>query len=212
MSLSPIFSIPSFSSTEFLILRISCSSDNVEVTSTKSYRRGFLCVCYGYITRSKVTFCQRGLLLPVYLCVKVNAWMRKLLKTLVFDLLHLCSPIYKYIHRYIYKYIYICYTHCSSSSMSTLVVQDLHLIWAALMSSQGAKQLMSADWSYNIYSHLISDSYQDLCFSEWERRRGFVKKIWKCWYWRERGVQKMLFCTNIFWMTPNSWNKQFLNF
>ena len=151
MSLSPIFSIPSFSSTEFLILRISCSSDNVEVTSTKSYRRGFLCVCYGYITRSKVTFCQRGLLLPVYLCVKVNAWMRKLLKTLVFDLLHLSSPIYKYIHRYIYKYIYICYTHCSSSSMSTLVVQDLHLIWAALMSSQGAKQLMSADWSYHIY-------------------------------------------------------------
>ena len=26
-----------------------------------------------YITRWKATFCQRGLLVPVYLCVKVNA-------------------------------------------------------------------------------------------------------------------------------------------
>ena len=34
----------------------------------------------------------------------------------------------------------ICYAHCSSSSLSTLVLQDLHLIWAVLMSSQRAKQ------------------------------------------------------------------------
>ena len=32
--------------------------------------------------------------------------------------------------------------HCSSSTMSTLVLQDLHLIWAALMSSQRATQLL----------------------------------------------------------------------
>ena len=62
-----------FSSTEFSIFRISCGSDNVKVTSIKTHPRGFLCVCYSYITRSKVTFCQRGLLVPVYLCVKLNA-------------------------------------------------------------------------------------------------------------------------------------------
>ena len=73
VSLSPILSMPIFSSTEFSILRISCGSDNVKVTSIKTHPRGFLCVCYSYITRSKVTFCQRGLLVPVYLCVKVNA-------------------------------------------------------------------------------------------------------------------------------------------
>ena len=72
MSLSPIFSMPIFSSTEFSILRISCGSDNVKVASVKTHLRGFLCVCYSCITRSKATFCQRGLLLPVYLCVKVN--------------------------------------------------------------------------------------------------------------------------------------------
>ena len=73
MSLSPIFSMPIFSSTEFSILRVSCGSDNVKVISTKTHPRGFLCVCYSYITRSKVTFCQRCLLVPVYLFVKVNA-------------------------------------------------------------------------------------------------------------------------------------------
>ena len=60
------FSIPIFSSTEFSILRISCGSH-------KTHPRGILCVCYSNITRSKVKFCQRGLLVPVYLCVKVNA-------------------------------------------------------------------------------------------------------------------------------------------
>ena len=72
MSLSPIFSMPIFSSTEFLILRISCGSHNVKVTSIKSHLRGFLCVCCSCITRSKATFCQSGLLVPVYLCIKVN--------------------------------------------------------------------------------------------------------------------------------------------
>ena len=72
MSLSPIFPMPIFSSTEFSILLISWGSDNVKVTSIKKNPRGFLCVCYSYITRSKVTFCQRDLLVPVYLYVKVN--------------------------------------------------------------------------------------------------------------------------------------------
>ena len=79
--------------------------------------------------------------------------------------------IYMYIYIYIYMYIniiYYYYTHCSSSGssgMRTLVLQDLHLIWAALMSSQRAKQLLSLDWYYNTYNLLlISDSYQDLSF------------------------------------------------
>ena len=45
--------------------------------------------------------------------------------------------------------------HYSSSSLSTLVLQDLHLIWAALMSSQRAKQLLSADWSH-IYIYILT--------------------------------------------------------
>ena len=73
VSRSPIFSMPIFSSTEFSILSISCSFGNIEVTTIKTHPRGFLCVCYSYITRSKATFCQRGLLVPVYLCVKLNA-------------------------------------------------------------------------------------------------------------------------------------------
>ena len=73
MSLCPIFSMPIFSSTEFSILRISYSSNKVKVTSIKTHPRGFLCVCYSYTTRPKVTFCQRGSLVPVYLRGKVNA-------------------------------------------------------------------------------------------------------------------------------------------
>ena len=102
MSLSSFFSMPIFSSIEFWILCISCRSDNVKVNSIKTHPRGFLCVCYSYITRSKVVFCQCDFLVPVYLCVKVNA--RKWLRTLAFDLLYLSSHIYRYIHRYIYEY------------------------------------------------------------------------------------------------------------
>ena len=112
MSLSPIFSMPIFSSTEFSILRISCGSDNVKVTSIKTHPRGFLCVCYSYITRSKVTFCQRGLLVPVYLCVKVNAKIAEnscfwpfILKQPYIYILYIY--IYIYIHWYIYVYISI---------------------------------------------------------------------------------------------------------
>ena len=101
MPLSLIFSMPIFSLTDFLILRISCSSDNVKVTSIKTHPRGFLCVWYRYISRSKVTFCQRGLLVPVYLCVKVNA---KIAENSVFNLLNLSSHIYKHINRDIYEY------------------------------------------------------------------------------------------------------------
>ena len=53
-----------------------------------------------------------------------------------------------YVNRYIiYIYIYISRyaAYCSSSSMSTLVLQDLNLIGAALMSSQKATRLLSAD-------------------------------------------------------------------
>ena len=53
--------------------------------------------------------------------------------------------IYIYIYLYIYIYIYRYAAYCSSSSMSTLVLQDLNLIGAALMSSQKATRLLSAD-------------------------------------------------------------------
>ena len=104
MSLSPIFSMPIFFSTEFSILRISCGFHNVKVTSIKTHPRSFLCVCCSYITRSEVTFCQRGLLLAVYLCVKLNV---KIAENCCFWLFILKKPyiyIYKYIHRYIYEY------------------------------------------------------------------------------------------------------------
>ena len=84
MSLSPIFSMLIFSSTEFSIHRILGSSQNVKVTSIKSHPRGFRCVCYSYIARSKVIFCQRGLLVSVYLCAKVNI---EIAENSVFDLL-----------------------------------------------------------------------------------------------------------------------------
>ena len=102
MSLSPIFSMPICFSTEFSILRISCGCDKVKVTSIKTHPRGFLCVCYSYITRSKVTFCQRGLLVPVYLCVNVNAKTAE--NSCFSDLSYLNRHIYRYIHRYIYEY------------------------------------------------------------------------------------------------------------
>ena len=82
--------------------------NNVRVTSIKTHWRGFLCVCYSYISRSKVIFCQRGLLVPVRkiyvenLCVKANA---KIAENSYFDLLYLSSHIHKYIHKY-HKYIY----------------------------------------------------------------------------------------------------------
>ena len=96
MSLSPIFSMPIFSSTEFSILRISCGSDNVKVTSIKTHPRSFLCLCYSYINRSKVTFCQRRLLVPVYLSMCKSECEIKLL--------FLSSQIYKYIHKFIHSY------------------------------------------------------------------------------------------------------------
>ena len=43
---------------------------------------------------------------------------------------------------YIGMHICILLHPCSSSGMSTLVLQDLHLISAALMSSERAKQLL----------------------------------------------------------------------
>ena len=61
------------SPTEFSIVRTSCGCDNAKATSMKAHPIGFLCVCFSYATRSKVTFSQRGLLVPVYRCVKVDA-------------------------------------------------------------------------------------------------------------------------------------------
>ena len=104
MSLSPIFSMPIFSSTEFSILRILCGSDNVKVTSIKAHPRSLLYVCYSYIATPKATFCQRSLLVPVYLCVKVNA---KIVENSCFGPFILQQP---YVETYtqLYEYMYIC--------------------------------------------------------------------------------------------------------
>ena len=42
----------------------------------------------------------------------------------------------------------LCSTHCSSSIFSTLLLQNLNLVWTVLMSCQRAKQLLCSDWSY----------------------------------------------------------------
>ena len=112
MSLSPIFSMPIFSSTEFSILRILCGSDNVKVTSIKAHPRSLLYVCYSYIATPKATFCQRSLLVPVCLCVKVNA---KIVENSCFGPFILQQPyveiytqLYEYMYICIYIYIYIC--------------------------------------------------------------------------------------------------------
>ena len=51
---------------------------------------------------------------------------------------------------------YLYYIYCMySSSLSTLVLQELHLIWAALMSSQRAKQQQLFN-IYNIPTYIIT--------------------------------------------------------
>ena len=52
----------------------------------------------------------------------------------------------------------ICNTRNSSSSLSTLVHQDLLLIWAVLINPQRAKQLLSTDW-LNIYIYIYINIY-----------------------------------------------------
>ena len=105
--------------------------------------------------------------------------------------------IYIYI-LYIWIYIY-CYAHCSSSSMSTLALQDLNLIWAALISSQRAKQLLSADWSYNIYIWFIPIFVIFLVF-QWIRKEEGVRE--KSVILEGEGFKKMSFSTNIFFEWP----------
>ena len=59
MSLSPIFSMPIFSSTQFFILGISCGSDNVKVTSIKTHPRGFLCgILSTWLVSACVSMCK----------------------------------------------------------------------------------------------------------------------------------------------------------
>ena len=56
----------------------------------------------------------------------------------------------------------ICYALCYSSSLSTLVLQNLHLIRAAMMSSQTAKQLLYADRSHIIYIYITQITQESL--------------------------------------------------
>ena len=84
----------------------------------------------------------------IYICIYVYVYY-----IYIYSYIFLYSFVkIKYLYRYINIYIkpktkY--YAQCSSSSISTLVLQDLHLIWAALLSSETAKQLLSVD--FNIY-------------------------------------------------------------
>ena len=75
-----------------------------------------------------------------------------------------CLMCFLYGTVYIFVYIYyiilcsltICNAHYSSSDLSILVLQDLLLIWAVLMSSQRVKQPLSTDWSYvYIYIYIL---------------------------------------------------------
>ena len=87
----------------------------------------------------------------------------------------------------------------SSSSMSTLVLQDVNFIWAAIMSSQRAKQLLSANWSYNTYIWFIPRFV--ILFSVLVNEKGGGGSWKKCDI-GGRGVQKMYCCTNIFFESP----------
>ena len=106
------------------------------------------------------------------------------------------------------SYIYIyCYAHCSSSSISILVLQDLNLIWATLMSSQRAKQLLSADWSYNILCVCVC-----VCVCVLVNEKGGGGS-WKKCDMEGEGFKKMYFCTNIFFESPLFFEiNNFLNF
>ena len=66
----------------------------------------------------------------------------------------------------------ICYAHCSSSSLSTLFLQDLHLIWAALMSSQRAKQFKPSiyfqKWKFtNFVKFLVFTLHLSVALNIW---------------------------------------------
>ena len=66
--------------------------------------------------------------------------------------MYVCMYVYIYIHTHIHicniYYTHIhpqCNAHNSTSGLSTLVLQDLLLIRAALLSSQTAKELLFTD-------------------------------------------------------------------
>ena len=85
-------------------------------------------------------------------------YIQKLHQLDVYLSIHLSISIYLSIYLSIYIYIYIKLRtqtiykatykghNSSSSSISTLALEDLHLIWAALMSCQRAKQERSIEW------------------------------------------------------------------
>ena len=87
-----------------------------------------------------------------------------------------CLMSYLYDTVYIFVYIYyiilcslkICNTHYSSSDLSILVLQDLLLIWAVLMSSQRVKQLLSTDWLY-IYIYIYGIHHRRILWSSYRK-------------------------------------------
>ena len=125
MSLSPIFSMPIFSSTQFFILGISCGSDNVKVTSIKTHPRGFLCgILSTWLVSACVSMCKSE-------CE--NSWKILFLTFYTYAAIYINMYIGTYMNIYIYNlYIYIA---TPTALVVVWALWDLHLIWAALMSS-----------------------------------------------------------------------------
>ena len=70
------------------------------------------------------------------------------------------------------------------------------------MSSQGAKQLMSADWSYHIYIMPWFLIHTKICVLVNEKGGGDSWKIFESVILEGEGFKKMSFCTNIFFEWP----------
>ena len=74
MSLTQNFSVPNFSSTQFLILCISWGSDNITVSNNKNKSKKLFARPRYKVPRIVTPqFCQHGLLIHVCLCVSVRA-------------------------------------------------------------------------------------------------------------------------------------------
>ena len=108
---------------------------------------------------------------------------------------------YMYIYTYIYMYIYLklkrkCYAHCSSSSMSTLLLRNLNFIRAALISFRRAKQLLSDFWLvlrfFFFFSVLVNEKGGG---DSWKKKMQSV-------ILEGQGSKKMSFCNNTFFEWP----------
>ena len=110
--------------------------------------------------------------------------------TIIYTTLSFMFPQFSSIAYYI-----TCNAHNSSSSLSTLVLQDLLLIWAVLISSQRAKQLLSTDWSYITLLNFVNLS--TLLIKKGSHKRyatlTTLAVVWALWYF------KIFFWSELYW-------------